>query len=581
MAKRRIYTGVDEPLRHQDHSRPKTRRDFLRQGFISGPAYVLGGSAFSLLANPRQALGRVSSDLDNLVAELDRCSLGGSRYPRVPFICFDLGGGANFAASNVLVGQLDTTNKSNPNSPGEGNQSAVLNTAGYSKMGLPGDMIPGETETITPIGQTLLDAEGRTGVFTTDGAHVNSQLGLKFHADSPMLAGILERFQVESIPAGAIDGAVIPARSDNDTGNNPHNPMYALAAAGAGGEVVTLVGSQNSESGGRSLSPSAFIQPDIRPTKVDRPSDVTGMVDVGDLTAILTDPADVTAVMESIARVSHKKLRTNNVNTGIPSRNEVIKDLMQCGYINAADIAQKFAGRSVNPDDRNDDAVIVNDTNGIFSENEFDRDREFRKTASVMKMVMDGYAGAGCVSIGGYDYHTGDRQAGENRDLRAGRCIGACLEYARRVGEPVMIYVFSDGSVASNGRIDTMGDSGAGRDIQLGGRDKGEWTGDNSSTACSFFLVFDPAGGITAHDIGLADPRQKGWFTAGGSVVTSSSPAANNVNLLVNTVLANYMSLNGRLSEFSSLVPNHGLGASTDVDRMVAFSTLRSAPNAI
>ena len=52
-----------------------------------------------------------------------------------------------------------------------------------------------------------------------------------------------------------------------------------------------------------------------------------------------------------------------------------------------------------------------------------------------MKMVMNGYAAGGCITMGGYDYHTGDRVTGENRDLRAGRCIGACLEYAALRGE--------------------------------------------------------------------------------------------------------------------------------------------------
>ncbi|TNF37505.1 MAG: general secretion pathway protein GspF [Gammaproteobacteria bacterium] len=566
MAKRRKYTGVDEPLRHRDHARPVTRRDFLRQGFISGSAYVLAGGAFSLLANPRQALARVSSDLQALASDLRNCNVGGSLTSRIPFICFDLGGGANFAASNVIVGQ-------------QGGQMAALSTAGYSKMGLPGDIIPASgLSDSTFVGSMLSDIIPTTpGI--SNGDFTNSQLGLRFHTDSPMLAGILERFQITLAP-NTVQGAVIPARSDNDTGNNPHNPMYAIAKAGAGGDVVTLIGSQNTESGGNSMAPAAFIQSDIRPTKVDRPSDVTGMVDVGDLTAVLSDPADVTAVMESIARVSHKKLRSGGTNTGIPSRDEVIKDLMQCGYINAADIAQRFAGRSVNPDDRTTDRIIVGDTNSIFTEAEFDGDREFRKTASVMKMVIDGNAGAGCITMGGYDYHTGDRTVGENRDLRAGRCIGACLEYARRSGQPLMIYVFSDGSVASNGRLDNMPDVGTGRNIVIGGRGKGEWTGDNSSTACSFFLVFDPLGGISQYVPAdprnmMPDPHQIGWFSADGSVVTSSSPAANNVNLLVNTVMANYMSLNGRLDEFATLVPNHGLGI---IDRVISFGPMRSAP---
>ena len=47
-----------------------------------------------------------------------------------------------------------------------------------------------------------------------------------------------------------------------------------------------------------------------------------------------------------------------------------------------------------------------------------------------------------------------------------------------------MIYVFSDGSLASNGMIDNS----------VGGRGKGVWTADNQSVAATYFLVFNPAG---------------------------------------------------------------------------------------
>ena len=50
-----------------------------------------------------------------------------------------------------------------------------------------------------------------------------------------------------------------------------------------------------------------------------------------------------------------------------------------------------------------------------------------------MKMVINGYAGAGTVTMGGYDYHGQGRNTGETRNFRAGRCIGACLEYAARM----------------------------------------------------------------------------------------------------------------------------------------------------
>ena len=549
MAKRRKHFQLDEPVRHPDHPRPVSRRDFIRQGFMTGAAMVTSGSVFSLFANPRAAYAAVSSDLEALQADINgrgsiNCQLGGVAGAdlKVPFICFDLAGGANLAGSNVLVGQGPE-------------QTDFLSTAGYSKLGLPGDMIPG------------LDDSNFTLLNPSDGLFINDELGLLFHADSAMLAGIRQK-SGSALTLGGIDGAVIPARSDNDTGNNPHNPMYGIAAAGAKGGVVTLIGSRSSDSGGNSMAPASQINPEIRPTKVDRPSDVTGMVDVGDLTAILSDPADVTAVMESMARISHKKMSLGAIDTRV-SRDEVIKDLVRCGYLKAADIADRFAGVDVNPDDRNTSQIIVGPS-GIFTEAEFDGDGEFRKTASVMKMVIDGHAGAGCVTMGGYDYHTGDRSTGELRDLRAGRCIGACLAYAAIMRRPLMIYVFSDGSVFSNGSTDGS----------TNGRGKGVWTGDNSSTACSFFLAYNPNGAVSKYNVGLTDNshRQIGRFTSDASVVTSSSPAANNVNLLVNTVVLNYMALNGDVAPgntgaFTSLFPNHGL---TNLESLIAYGSIAS-----
>ena len=540
MRRRKPPLHPNAPLFHRDHPRPITRRDFLRQGLFSGVGMVMGGSIFSLFANPGAARAALSGDLTAMAADIG-CQLGGGGgIGKIPFICFDLAGGANFAGSNVLVGR--------------NSQLDVLTTAGYSKLGLPGDQIPGLAEA--------------SPTATSNGDHTDTTLGLAFHSDSSILRGILEK----AGPAvGSVNGAVIPARSENDTGNNPHNPMYGIAAAGGGGDVVTLVGSRNSDSGGNSMAPTMLIDPEIRPTKVDRPSDVTGMVDTGNLTGIL-GPDDVVPVMESIARISDSKL--TRVNTGLNAiinngADLVAKDLVRCGYLNAADIADRFAGVDVDP--ANDTDIVG--PSGIFSQAEFDgsdgqgNSREFQKAASVMKMVVDRHAGAGTITMGGYDYHTGDRAVGELRDLRAGRCIGACLAYAAIRGEPLMIYVFSDGSVASNGMIDDSAD----------GRGKGVWTGDNSSTAASFFLVYNPGAAPRIIDDGRVTQLQRqqiGWFRGDGSVETSSSPSANNVNLLVNTVLLNFMALNGDRGAFEATFPGHGLGNMAAVDDLVVFEPL-------
>lgn len=132
-----------------------------------------------------------------------------------------------------------------------------------------------------------------------------------------------------------------------------------------------------------------------------------------------------------------------------------------------------------------------------------------------------------------------------------------------------MMYVYSDGSVFSNGMIDNSED----------GRGKGVWTGDNSSTAASFFLVYDPSGTIQLLGGTLEEQnrhQQLGWMRADASVETSATPAANNVNLLVETVILNYMALHGEQGNFANLFPNHGLGSSSNWDNYIAFNNVVS-----
>lgn len=553
LKKNRYGLSPDAPLLHQDHSRPVTRRDFLRQGFITGTGVTLGGSLFSLFANPRAAQAALSSDLTTLADNLTDCSLG-AIGTKVPFICFDLAGGSNIIGSNVLAG-------------GQGGYiNDPITAAGYSKMGIPGGMVPGVMDPM---------ASAMSGPLND---WIDTRLGLPFHSDSGFLRGILEKVDLIST-APNINGAVIPARSDNDTGNNPHNPMYRIAASGADGDVVTLIGSRNSESGGNSMAPPMSVNPSFRPTKVDRPSDVTGMVDTGDLTKVLTED-DAKAVMESIARLSEKKASKINAFTEITA-NTVVQDLVKCGYLNAADIADRFVGVDVDPagdgDIVNQDTGLPSSERGaaIFSQDEWTGNDggEFRKTAAVMKMVIDQHAGAGTITMGGFDYHTGDRSTGERRDLRAGRCMGACLEYAARRGQPLMMYVFSDGSVASNGATDGTMD----------GRGKGVWTGDNSSTAGAFFLVYNPNanGGqatlFSGDTLGDVSHQQIGWFRSDGSVETASSIAANNVNLLVDTVVLNYLALHGSnyRDVYRSLFPNNDLGTDAHMMSLTAFDPIR------
>jgi hypothetical protein len=336
--------------------------------------------------------------------------------------------------------------------------------------------------------------------------------------------------------------------------------MYGIYKAGARGELLGLIGSQSSDSGGNSMAPAAMIDIAARPTKVDRASDVTGLVDTGELGTLLPNPADVTAVMESIKRISDGKLA--KVDTKLDTTNNTrVKNQAGCGYTKAAYLTDQFNNpAALNP---SVDPNIVGPS-GIFTQAEYDGDAEFRKTAAVMKMVIDGNAGAGTITMGGFDYHTGDRSTGEGRDFRAGRCMGACLEYAARTGKPLMLYVFSDGSLASDGTIDNS----------TAGRGKGVWSGDNQSTASTFFLVFNPTGRPQLINDVPERRMQIGYFRADGSIETSSSPAGNNVNLLVETIVLNYMALHGDQGNFANLFPQNGLGNATLRDSIMAFQPI-------
>ncbi len=526
--------GLNEPIRHGSHKRPVTRREFIAAGFLTGPAVVAAPTLLGMLARPGTARAALSTDLNNMKAVPCNIQPGAGK---IPFICFDLAGGASMVGSEVLIG-------------GPGGQLDFLSTAGYARLGLPGDMVPNAPNPGSP---------------TND--FIDTSLGLAWHSDGAMLRGIREK---ASPAAQALtNGCVIAARSENDTANNPHNPMYGIYRAGADGELLTLIGSRNTESGGNSIAPASMVDPAVRPTKVDRASDVTGLVDTGDLASMFANPDDAILVLESMARLSHSKVEKikNAAFTSDAARREALANLLKCSYVKSADLADRF--RTPGDLDPDKDPDIVGPT-GIFSQAEYNSDAEFRKTAAVMKMVIEGYAGAGTITMGGYDYHGQGRATGEIRNLRAGRCIGACLEYAFRKGKPLMLYVFSDGSLSADGQVDNSPD----------GRGKFMWASDNQSTAASFFLVFNPAGRPEIRDgfggVPAERKQQIGYFQRDGSVANNSSPAANAVNLLVETVILNYMALHGEEGLFAApgYFPNHGLGSSQQRDALTVFAPI-------
>jgi hypothetical protein len=500
MARRRTPTELGRPFFHPDHRRPRTRREFLAQGFMAGSAYVVAPSLLSMLG-----VNRANAQAS--------CALTGAGAGKIPFIGIDLAGGANIAGSNVMIG-------------GPGGQEDPLSENGYMRLGLPLDMTPLNSQ---------INAFDRT-------------MNLVFHFDSAMLAGILSKAAPATL--AKVEGVIFSSRSANDTQNNPLNPIYGIHRAGADGGLLSLIGTQTSDSGGNSIVPMSMFDPAVRPTKIDRPSDVRGLVDTGRLTELLGagGAGNVATAIQDISALKVEQIQED----------AAVKELVNCAYQQSSDLITLFGDPAAL--DPELDPLIVGG-GGVFTAGELNQS-EFRKTASVMKLVLEGHAGAGTIEFGGYDYHDGTRVTGEARDFRAGAAIGAIIEYAERnplVGD-VAIYLFSDGSVFSDGEADN------------GANGKFVWRGDNSGSGVSVMLVYRKTAKPDLR-APFATTRQVGHYGMDGSVQTSVNSVANNPEALTQAAILNYMALHGEEGQFTTLFP--GSAIQSDMANLLAFTQIR------
>jgi hypothetical protein len=537
-----------EPLLHEGHRRPRTRRDFLAAGLAGSTGMVLGPAWLGALLKGAPAEAALSQDIAALAAT-GQCGIAGAGGGKIPFIVFDLAGGANLVGSEVMVGT-------------QGSQSNFLSTAGYGLLGLPGNMVP-----------------------QVNSSFVSNRLGLLWHSDGAILRGILSKATTPATTANT-NGAVIVALAQNDTGTNPLNPMYGIAEVGAQGKLLNLIGTQSSVSGGNSAAPAYMIQASLQPAVIQRPADAIALVNTG---GVAGDPLTV-ATLESQTRISGGTGLYSSANpdpsaftgvltapagstpgiatytAGVGSQtaaqsDAVLKESVRCAYVDSAYLADTYGNPSVL--DPTKDSNITGGSSPIFSSTDF-TDPNVQATATIMKLVLNGYAAAGTITMSSYDYHDGTRATGETANYEAGQMIGAVLEYAQRVGTPVMIYVLTDGSLSSNSTIDNS----------AAGRGKLCWQGDNQSTASTFFLVFSPKG--RPQTLNGAASQQIGYFSSSGAVVTTATPASNSVVQITETVILNYMGLHSSLAgQFSTYFPSQGIGTTAVQQSMTAFAPIQ------
>lgn len=461
----------------------------------------LGMTAFALAP---QALSLLSQSAQAAIVCPTSLATG-----MAPVIIIDLVGGGNIAGSNVMVGGL-------------GGQLDFL--PDYQTLGLPPDFHP--------------SLSGK----------INNEMGLVFHSDSGMLRGI------QSVTQGSTrsncEGMIFCTSTDDDTGNNQTNPLYWLNKAGAKGKLNQLAGTSQTESGGNTSAPAESVNPSIQPVKIDSPQDATNLVSIGNLgTFFASDSSSkVEKILNTVSRISDKKLETIS-RRSLPDQ---IKNLIQCSYQQTSTQVKQFVPDLLDPTkDANVTAVFPNIAN----------DSVQRKSATIAKMVLDGFIGAATIEMGGYDYHTGDRQMGELKDQEAGEVIGRILELAARKQKDVVIIVLTDGGVAANSTVDST----------VGGRGKFGWSGDSGQRSSAFMMVYKKDG---KPQIRNANARQIGHFRASSaSVENSALLTSNSVVNLSKAMVANYLALHGKEGMLESVVGDDPFR--NNLDKYLVFNKLR------
>ncbi len=493
-AHQQMEQRIEESCRRTGHGRPVTRREFLGRGLIAGTSTVLLPSV-GMLVNQAHA--------ECVIGE----AVAGGPYGagKIPFLAIDQGGGANIAGSNIMVG-------------GAGGQTDFLPDDAYETLGLPAAISP-----------------------STVG--VNTDFGLAMHPNSALLRGMLDK--TTAATRSNVNGTVIPARSENDTGNNPHNPMYGIARAGANGEFVVSTGTRNSESGGRSRAPEYMISAELGPTRVSNRNEAIG------LSGGEADGFPSGSVATATQILAQLKL-------GAITEAVATEELIQCGY----DKSVATFNSPILPSDLDPEADA--DLLSIFPNGEISNNGDFRKAAATMKVVVNGFGGLGTMEYGGRDYHQDPRPETDGKDFRVGQVIGASLEYARLKNQPLMLYVFSDGAVVAD-RNNPEDDGN--------GTTKFRWRSDNSQRASSAIFVYSPNNAAADIMRNGAASQQLGAFKADGTIDTNSSPYANSVVSLAEVVVLNYLALHGEAGAFGAALGTPALGANPGVEH-IAFNQI-------
>jgi hypothetical protein len=347
--------------------------------------------------------------------------------------------------------------------------------------------------------------------------------------------------------------------SNDDNANNPLYPGYWLVKAGIKGALSHLVGTEETAWGMRTMPASDSIIPSVASTQIRNATDARALLEATGIAARM--PGRLGGILAGARGLSEAHMKVLS-EKALP---KALEDLVGCDYFKAAESAAKSQANAI--DYRQDadllaylaqlsDANINPDSNPLnYTVNTNFNNGAEATLLAITKGIMEGYFGAGGITLGGYDYHQNDVGGTNQKDFNAGYLVGlyfTCAHYfATKYGlkNNFHVIVVSDGSASgSAGKQDNSVQANG--DPRPGG-DQGEKGG-------AMCISYNNGKLIKYH----SQKRQINYFTDAGAV-NKAHDIGDNPALGIEYLLANTLSADG--IDFAKVLP---IASLPDEDRV-------------
>jgi hypothetical protein len=477
-----------EPILHENHPYPLSRRQMVAQGLMAGTGYVVGPSLLALVSQKAKA-----ADCGGDPATAS-APVNGMRV-----LAFEAAGGMNIAGSNFMVW-------------GKGGKDDLLPANALGVLGLPATMATGNI--------------------------VDTELGIPMHVNSPLLEGI--RAATTPDCRAKINGFPICVTSMDDSNANPFSLSYYAFKAGALGSLANVVGTETSAHGARSAAPAESVVASVSATQVRTYEDARNLVSAATLEDLL--PGRTSAILKAATGLSEQRLKMLQ-DKELPAQ---IRELVDCGYTKSSTAA---AGDLSSAVDASKDTAITSALAGItytntrnFTITRDPNNGENQSTLALSYLLCKGYAGFATKVMGGRDYHNNPRNTTNQRDFEVGFQMGTAFQVAHLTGKSLVEILYTDGGVGCSDP--NTPDTGSTATSPGGGQ--AMFTGDRGEGGTIIVMAYHPAGRPP-----MANSRQQvNAFNSNGGVdqnYAEGKVVANSVTNAVQCALLNILALHGKL----------------------------------